>query len=123
MIGVYMSIGESDMTQLLSIHKDNTELENFKAINQVVDMIDWHLVHKVMKYLDWEWMSSENGVPEVYQLKAKALEYGEQAVHRVKHSGSEYFIESGGIRAQAKIDSDGDIFLEVMFILESGESW
>jgi hypothetical protein len=87
-------------------------------------MIDWHLVHKVMKYLDWEWgIGKEGVVPEVYQLKAKALSYGEQAVARVKHSGGEYFTESGGIRAQAQIDSDGDILLEIMFILESGESW
>ena len=110
------------MSLLLSIHKNNSEVANYKAINQIVNMIDWHVVHKVMKYLDWTWMGSENGVPEVYELKAKALSYGEQAVAEVIARGDEYFIESGGIRVQAKMYPEGDIWLHVAFILKSWDN-
>ena len=122
MIGVYMNIWEIDMTQLLSIHKDNSDIANYKAITQIVDMLDWHVVHKVMKYLDWTWMTSQNGVPEVYELKQQALEYGEKVVAEVIERGDEYFIESGGIRVQAKMYPEGDIWLHVAFILESWDN-
>ena len=110
------------MTQLLSIHKDNSDIANYKAITQIVDMLDWHVVHKVMKYLDWTWMTSQNGVPEVYELKQQALEYGEKVVAEVIERGDEYFIESGGIRVQAKMYPEGDIWLHVAFILESWDN-
>ena len=29
------------MTQLLSIHKDNSELENYKAIVEIVSYVEW----------------------------------------------------------------------------------
>jgi hypothetical protein len=109
------------MTGRLSIHKDNSELDNFKAINQVVDMLDWYKVHKVMKSLDWVW-GFEGSVPEVYELKETALKYAEEAISQAFKSQSGYCCESGGIRVNAKYYLEGDVHLEVMFILESWDN-
>lgn len=111
------------MTGRLSIHKDNSELENFKAINSIVDMVDWNRVHDVMKFLSWEWSSCETGVPEVYELKKHALKYSEYVLEGVLKSQNEFFTECGGIRVEAKMFPEGDIWLHVSFVLAGWDNY
>jgi len=105
------------MTQLLSININNSELDNFKAINSIVDMVKWDEVHKVMKYLDWKWTSSD-GVPEIYELKETALRLAEACVAgTIKHK-SGWFSATGGIEVDTKFYPEtGCICLRVNFVL------
>ena len=110
------------MTQLLSINIHNTGLENFKAINRVVDMVEWGEVHKVMKYLDWKWASSD-GVPEIYELKESALRLAEACVAgTIKHKNG-WFSATGGIECDTKFYPEtGCIYLRVNFVVSGWDN-
>jgi len=104
------------MTQLLSINIKNSELENFKAINSIVDMMEWGEVHKVMAFLDWQWHNE--GVPEIYELKESALRLAEACVAgTIKHK-SGWFSATGGIEVDTKFYPEtGCVYLRVNFVL------
>ena len=105
------------MTQLLSINIHNSELDNFKAIHRVVDMVEWDEVHKVMKYLDWKWASSE-GVPEIYELKESALRLAEEAVADTIKYAARRFIATGGIEVDTEFyEETGCVYLKVNFVV------
>lgn len=109
------------MKPKLSINANFSELENYKAINYIVDMVDWNDVREAMLCLDWKWGS--DGTPEVYQLKQTALELAERAVSEVIKSKSEYYTETGGISVNAKYYGDnGDVYLKVSFVLSSWDN-
>lgn len=103
--------------QLLSINVNNTELENFKAINNVVNMVEWDEVHKVMKYLNWKWASSD-GVPEIYELKESALRLAEEVVAATIKAKSGRFSATGGVECETYFyQNTGCILLRVNFVL------
>ena len=103
--------------QLLSININNSELENYKAINQIIDMIEWHEVHKVMTFLDWKWASSD-GVPEIYQLKESALRLAEEVVVATIKDKAGRFSATGGVECETGFyEETGCIYLRVNFVL------
>jgi hypothetical protein len=109
------------MQPKLSINANFSELENYKAIHHIVDMMKWSDVREAMLCLDWQWHG--DGVPEVYQLKQTALELAECAVSEVIKSKSEWYTETGGISVNAKYYSDnGDVYLKVSFVLSSWDN-
>jgi hypothetical protein len=46
-------------------------------INEIMETFDFEMVHRVMKFLDWEWHSS--GVPSIETLKDQARELLQEA--------------------------------------------
>jgi len=111
------------MTERLTIHKDNSDLDNFKAINRVVDMMDWGKVHKVMTYLDWIWASADNGVPEIYQLKEHALHEAEKYVNLSIEQKEGYLTSCGGIQIRTHYFEEGDVALTIQFVLEEWDNY
>jgi hypothetical protein len=111
------------MTERLSIHKDNSELNNFKAINHVVNMMDWGKVHKVMESLDWIWSSSDHGIPDIYQLKEHALHEAEKYVNLSIENKKDYLTSCGGIQIRTHYFEEGDVALTVQFVLEEWHNY
>lgn len=110
------------MGELLSININNTELDNFKAINRTVDMLEWEDVHKVMKYLNWKWASSQ-GVPEIYELKESALRLAEEAVAATIKAKAGRYCATGGIECETNYYPDtGCIYLKVNFVLSGWDN-
>jgi hypothetical protein len=103
------------MEERLSIHKDNYPTQNYKAIVEVVDNVDWDKVKRVMKFLDWQWHTV--GVPKKKELKAQALRRAVEAVQFVIDGGKGYRTSSGGISVEAIPFDDGSIRLDVSFVL------
>jgi hypothetical protein len=46
--------------------------EQHKAVNDIMDWFDFEKVHKVMKYLRWNWVSAEDGIPYLGEIKSQA---------------------------------------------------
>ena len=91
-----------------------------KQINQLLSGFDFDKVHKVMKHLEWTWCTSveEDGVPNHAELVIAAQRY-----LSVVYDSMDYCSEnsggSGGFCVHAKKYDDGEISLELKFVVES----
>jgi hypothetical protein len=103
--------------QLLSIHKDKSDLDNYKAIVEVVNGIDWGKVHDVMTYLSWGWFTSY-GVPELTDLIGHATKEAERVVAKTIANKQDWYTSCGGISITTKYFPEGDVMLRVEFTLE-----
>ena len=77
--------------------------EKFQSlIDDVMDSFDFHKVHKVMKSLNWQWAFTDNGVPEVYELRREARRLLEECLYEmIKHGEDNWSITTGGFFARA----------------------
>lgn len=114
-------IGEIKMAENLSIHVNNSELENYKAISDVVNNVDWYRVHNVMKFLQWGW-GIEDEVPEIYQLRKEATDQAERVVRYSIKTKNNGYTECGGIRTRTHVFDDGSILLDTAFVLSSWDN-
>lgn len=110
------------MTQRLSIHRDNSELDNYKAIVDVVSCVEWADVHKCMEILDWKW-SSCDGVPDIQQLMQEAISRSVECVQKSIDSKQDYYTSCGGIGIMTKYFPEGDIALTVQFVLTEWDNY
>lgn len=39
-----------------------------EIVDEVMDFLEFEKIHKVMKFLNWEW-APENRIPEIYELR------------------------------------------------------
>lgn len=94
-----------------------------KQIDNILENFDFERVHKVMKYLDWQWCrNGEYSVPELHELKPYAKKLLDQVSKEVVINHlDEYGLECGGFVAQAYKDEKNpdNVLLMLRFSLAS----
>ena len=101
--------------------KNNCPLKISKQtqINQLLSGFDFDKVHKVMKHLGWTWCSvEEDGVPNHAELVIAAQRHLSHVYDSMDYC-SENSVSSGGFCVHAKKYDDGEILLELKFVVES----
>jgi hypothetical protein len=87
-----------------------TEQEQ-KLIDDIMDWFDFEKVGKVMKFLKWSWMTAEEGVPIVPEIRRSARRMLKEAIE------NKTTISSGGLKATYV-----DGYLKLEFILSEMDS-
>lgn len=95
-------------------------------IDEILDCFDFERVKKVMDHLNWEWVLSDSGVPEIYELRKRARELLQTVVVGVQKKESEgsYFTATGGFYAEARVyPDDSKIYLRLSFQVTDWDNW
>jgi hypothetical protein len=99
------------------------EAKHYDAIMDCLDEFDFEQVHKVMKFLDWQW--ADVGVPEVSDLRKHCRKYLQNVIVGAlerKDTGGEYIEGCGGFRFEAKLYEDGFLWLRMSFSIEDWDN-
>lgn len=98
-------------------------------IDDIMDNFDFRKVHRVMKYLNWTWASS-NGVPEVFELKDCARRLLNECLCSMIMKGEDTWgIATGGFYVHAtnykdaEPEDDCHIGLKLSFEVESWDGY
>jgi hypothetical protein len=83
-----------------------TEKEQ-ELIDEIMDYFDFDKVAKVMTFLEWKWVSAEDGIPSVGEIRQSARRLLKDAIKNKTTFGT------GGLRA-----TYDDGYLQLEFILE-----
>ncbi len=109
---------------MMNINKREQEL-----INEVFENFDFNEVHKVMKLMNWKWVSYDTyKVPSLEKIKKSAQTRIENAIevakqNKYKHREVEYFSSSGGIKASVWKNIYGQITnIQLQFILSEWQA-
>lgn len=81
-----------------------------ELIDDVMDNFNFHKVHKVMKFLNWTWGFSANGVPEIYELKETARRLLNECLYDlIQHGEDTWNISTGGFCVRATNYKDAEV--------------
>ena len=101
-------------------HRMKTRME---AIYECVLFVDWHKVRKVMKALNWTWVTTDDEVPSVDELKDTAIVLLEECFDEVdNHNGDmerTITFSRGGIYGKVCVEDGEVVEVGCGFILES----
>ena len=78
------------------------------AIDEIMDWFDFEKVAKVMGALEWKWVTAEEGIPSVGEIRQSARKLLKQAIEQ------KTTIATGGLRATYFHDE----YIKLEFILE-----
>lgn len=90
-----------------------------KQIEYVLDFTDFEKIQKAMQAMDWTWVNSAFGVPQVWELKSTARKMLTRVVSVAKRNGAPVSLETGGFTAFYNPEED---FLELKFVLDSSDN-
>lgn len=65
-------------------------------IDNIMDNFDFSRVASTMKYLNWQWVYSDTGVPEEPELRQTARRYLNQVHDYATAQGRKYTMATGG---------------------------
>ena len=108
--------------QRLSLNKDMSEDQIYRAVVDIVKWIGTSKIHLAMEHLNWEWYTL-GAVPEPAQIFDAFVERGVEAVKSVIRNGDNVRMSSGGIEAVACMQENGDIYLSLRFVLEEWDNY
>ena len=95
-------------------------------INDILDLFDFERVNDVMNSVCWEWVMSDGryGIPSIPELRKQSRRLLEETVSAlISSKETQYYIESGGFRAEAnKYDDDPKIHIKLSFVVTSWEN-
>jgi hypothetical protein len=106
-------------------HRTKTRME---AIYECVLFVDWHKIRKVMKALNCTWITTNDEVPSVDDLKNQAIVLFEDAFKIIDGIGltndgkieeRETFLSRGGVYVKLYIEDNEVCEIECGFTLES----
>ena len=99
-------------------------------IDDVMDNFNFYKVRKVMKQLNWRWGTSENGIPEIYELKEAARRLLNECLYNmIMHGEDSCNIATGGFHAKAtnykghEESEDSSIGLHLAFEVEDWDAY
>lgn len=100
-------------------------LQEDRIIQEVMENFNWEKCNIVMNLIDWRWFS--NTVPEIYELKATALNLINHSIKGVKsndvHHNSSYYSATGGLKATSWKNRYGQLIaVKLEFVLTDWES-
>jgi hypothetical protein len=78
------------------------------AIDEIMDWFDFEKVAKVMSFLEWKWISAEEGVPSVGEIRQQARKLLKQVIEQ------KTTIATGGLR----VTYYNDDYIKLEFIIE-----
>ena len=87
-----------------------TEKEQ-ESIDEIMDWFDFEKVAKVMEFLKWKWVSTEDGIPSVSEIRQSARRLLKDAIKNKTTIGT------GGLSA-----TYDDGYLQLKFILTEFDS-
>lgn len=96
-----------------------------KEIDAVLKEFDFDRVHKAMTILDWKWSvpgsattwaGSDVQVPSLEYIKDRAKEILQNAAEEAVFSKEEYYVSTGGFRAEAKYYKKDPKYREKSFL-------
>lgn len=92
-------------------------------MNNVLDNVDWELIHRVMTFCDWVWYTGlskdDKCVPTVFRIRNEAGKFLQECVTHVSKKQPCYRVASGGLEAKAHYyKEDNTLDLNIKFILE-----
>lgn len=88
--------------------------KQFEAIESIMDNFDFDKVQKVMEFLNWKWVSTENGIPSVQELRSQARRLIKEAIEEKVR------IATGGFRVDYFYEDEG--YVELSFIVDQWSS-
>lgn len=83
-----------------------------EAIDTIMDYFEFEKVHRVMKFLDWQWALSEEGVPTEPELRQEARRLLKQSLME-KSSMS-----TGGFHTRYHSYDSGEETIELFFSVD-----
>lgn len=102
--------------QFIGTMKQKLSIE--QTAEKVIEHFDFQKVHKVMKFLNWQWVSANTGdrIPTLGGLMNHARKLLIEVGTKVSSSSdNHYFSSTGGFKAEAQLYPDGEIVLELSF--------
>ena len=84
-----------------------------KAIDDIMDNFDFHKVHLVMDFMNWQWKNA--GVPDVSELKKLARRLLRDSINE------KTMVSTGGFVATYEEHDEVGIALDLKFVLEEWE--
>lgn len=109
---------------VLKVEKEVRTKTKMEAIYECVLFVDWHKVRKVMKALNWTWVTTDDEVPSVDELKDTAIVLLEECFDEVdNHNGDilerTIMFSRGGIYGKVCVEDGEVVEVGCGFILES----
>ena len=86
-------------------------------IKSILNHFDFNKVKKIMDVLNWKWVSSKNGVPDIDEIRKLATRLLIDACVEKQN------ISTGGFRAVYDDNGDGDPYVGLEFIVEECEGF
>ena len=86
-------------------------------IKSILNHFDFNKVKKIMDVLNWKWVSSKNGVPDMVEIRKLATRLLIDACVEKQN------ISTGGFRAVYDDNGDGDPYVGLEFIVEECEGF
>lgn len=86
-------------------------------IKSILNHFDFNTVKKIMDVLNWKWVSSKNGVPDIDEIRKLATRLLIDACVEKTN------ISTGGFRAVYDDNGDGDPYVGLEFIVEECEGF
>ena len=118
-----MSRVEEIKAEIAALEKELKNLEqspNERFFSECLDNFDWERVHRVMTFLDWEWMF--NGVPSIEELKKEAKHHIDNAYEGWLKTGAHYVSSSGGLVARVSTE-EGEPYFDLSFVLANWDNY
>ena len=91
--------------------------EDDAKIKSILNHFDFNKVKKIMDVLNWKWVLSKNGVPDINEIRKLATRLLIDACVEKQN------ISTGGFRAVYDDNGDGDPYVGLEFIVEECEGF
>lgn len=75
-------------------------------IDEVMDEFDFEEVQQVMEFLDWKWVSAEEGVPRVGELRKQVRSLMEQCHQQALKNMADWNVGTGGFTVRYFYEHD-----------------
>lgn len=93
-----------------------------ESVDKAMDSLDWDRVKRTMDFLDWEWVGTNEGVPEIYEMKKSVRNLCLHAYEDCQKTGKQITAGTGGFEVICFYDDILESFeFEIRFIL--AHSW
>jgi len=94
-------------------------------LNRIAAHMNWHLIARVMKAVNWQWYSTQPATPSAGQVRDEAMNYLKICIHHARRDpASRARILTGGLEYSADVcPYTGEIeSLRCAFVLEACDS-
>ena len=92
-------------------------------INSILDNFDFEKMHKVMTFLNWRW-ATIGEIPDIADLRVSARGLLKEAYNNLgKLPNADYFIQTGGFRAETFRLLDGRIDFSLSFVVTDWDTF
>jgi hypothetical protein len=96
-------------------------MDKNKAIENILENLDFDKIHKVMTFLDWKWFESEE-VPTIGKIVTNVQKHLSRTIDEALEAREDKTIKTGGFAYYATLDDKKELdYVQVIFELTSWE--